>query len=72
MVDYRNLVVIGEFVDVSGGLVACGMNKSDICSYSITNNIVAGTWYADYVVYGQECGSYPTQTVFRNNIGHSS
>ena len=36
----------------------------------MTNNIVAGAYWAGYSAYGHECGVYTSNT-FKNNIAHS-
>ena len=50
----------------------CGYYYPDTCSnITITNNIVAGTTFYGYNVYGHNCGESNTDTTFRNNIAHS-
>lgn len=36
----------------------------------MTNNIVAGAYWAGYTAWGHECGVYTSNT-FKNNIAHS-
>jgi hypothetical protein len=38
----RGLIALDKFVDVGAGIAGCGFSPLIPCSYSITNNIVAG------------------------------
>ena len=57
-------------MDITAGIVACGAVANDRCTYSITNNIVAGANFAGFVAYGHDCGR-SDQSGFKNNIAHS-
>ncbi len=37
----------------------------------MTNNIVAGTLYAGFIVPGYDCGAATSSTTFMNNVAHS-
>ena len=37
----------------------------------MTNNIVAGTLYAGFIVPGYDCGAASSSTTFMNNVAHS-
>ena len=54
----RGLVSLDSFIDISGGFIGCGAVPNDKCSYTVTNNIVAGVPSSGYVVYGHPCGNY--------------
>jgi parallel beta-helix repeat protein len=67
----RDVIALDHMVDISGGIIACGADKEDVCTQIyIENNIVAGTFFSGYVAYGHNCGDY-SEPYFRNNIAHS-
>lgn len=58
---------------VQAGIVTCTFwsEKGDKCyDITMTNNIVAGAYWAGYTAWGHECGVYTSNT-FKNNIAHS-
>ena len=57
-------------MDITAAISACAAVTNDVCTYSITNNIVAAASFAGYVVYGHDCYKYK-QKIFKNNIAHS-
>lgn len=64
---------VDHLVDTEACVTVCAIKEGDKCSeFSITNNIVGGCVYAGFVVPGHECDEAATQTVFRNNVAHSS
>jgi hypothetical protein len=65
-------MVIDEGVKLIG-IATCTLfnEKGDKCyDITMTNNIVAGAYWAGYSAYGHECGVYTSNT-FKNNIAHS-
>jgi hypothetical protein len=66
--------VNSNMVDLEACVTACGLWGPDPTCYDvhITNSISAGCIYAGFVVPGHDCGEADTQTVFRNNVAHSS
>jgi len=58
-------------LDKRGGVIMCSMYGWESCSgNSLTDNIVAGAYYAGFVTPGITCGSGDEET-FYNNVAHS-
>lgn len=58
---------------IQAGIVTCTFwsEKGDKCyDITMTNNIVAGAYWAGYTAWGHECGVYTSNT-FKNNVAHS-
>ncbi len=70
-VSEREVIAFDMMMDITGGLISCAYIIGDYCTgISITNNIVAGTYFYGYVAYGHDCGD-TTSNNFRNNVAHS-
>jgi len=65
---------MGNALDLEACVTACGLWGEDPDCYDvhITNSIAAGCIYSGFVVPGHDCGAADTQTVFRDNVAHSS
>lgn len=65
-------VVDGEANIIQIGIGTCTYwGEGDKCDdVTMTNNIVAGAYWAGYSAYGHECGVYTSNT-FKNNVAHS-
>ena len=62
-----------KILDKEGGFSICAYNFPDPCSdISVTNNIAGGVAYAGFLAPAHACGEASTQTVFRDNVAHSS
>lgn len=60
----------GVMDDKEGGIFSCTFySETEACSnILITNNIVAGTFWVGYTIYGHRCGGTMTNT---GNVAHS-
>lgn len=53
----RVLETMDMALDKEAGMAICSYNEPDSCSsISVTNNIVAGTVYTGYAMFGHNCG----------------
>lgn len=67
----RDVILTDHALELTGGIFSCAENFPDSCSdISITNNIVAGSDFSGYVVYGHSCND-PNSNNFKNNFAHS-
>ena len=67
----RSLIIMDSFVDPSAALMVCGYNYPDVCSkMTITNNIVAGSFYCGIASLARVCDDTSDLSFF-NNVAHS-
>jgi len=70
VVDRTTFVSMDKLLDKKAGLSVCEYRGTSCSDLQITNNLIAGTAYAGFIVPGHRCGD-ENQKVFRDNVAHS-
>jgi len=66
------LEILDSFLDFEGGIIYCPYYGNKCFDYTVTNNIVGGTYYMGLGAYGIPCGEKETNRKNYNNIVHTS
>ena len=62
-------------IDRWAGVSVCSMvagSKDRCTNVKLTNNIVAGAMWAGFIAYGEPCGTTQANSLFYNNVAHST